>query len=167
MHPNGNDPYGNHNHPHAASPGAFQSGFQNQGQGQAGYGQAPQAQYGGFAQPQANQGYQQPQQHNAFGGHQHAHAPGMISCPKCHKPSDSIKSYTMMSFLLFIWIGAWWRTKKVVACAGCMRQELVISSLINTVAANLLCPIVWIWHTVLFCMTFGKGHSPEVVSYLR
>lgn len=165
MHPNGNDPYGNQNNPHdyAAQPGAFQSGFQNQG----GYGQAPaqQPQYGGFAQPQANP------QANAFGHahaqHAHSHGAGMISCPKCHKPSDSIKAYTMMSFLLFIWVGAWWRTKKVVACGGCMRQELVISSLINTVAANLLCPIVWIWHTVLFCMTFGKGHSPEVIGYLR
>lgn len=151
MHPNSHDP----NQPHGAGNYVAPSGFDRGIQSQGGYGQAPQAGYGGFAQPQA------------VHAHAHVHEAGTIVCPKCQKPSDSVKAYTMMSFLLFIFIGAWWRTKKVVACSGCMRNELLISTAINTVSANVLSPIVWIWHGVLFAMTFGEGHSPEVIGYLR
>ena len=118
-------------------------------------------------QPHQHQHYQQPHQHQ----HQqwgHAQAdPNHITCPKCHEPKDSVKSYTMMSFLIFILVGAWWRTKRVVACDSCMRGELILSSCINLVTANLLSPFVLLWHGVLFAMTFQKGHSQEVLGYLR
>ncbi len=91
----------------------------------------------------------------------------MIACPQCGQPSDSIKAYTMMSMLLFLWVFASWRTKRVVACAPCMRKELLVSTAINTVAANLISPIVWLWHGVLFGMTFGQGHSEEVQRLIR
>ncbi len=98
--------------------------------------------------------------------HVHAHAPH-VHCPKCGQPSDSVKCYTMMSFLLFILVGAWWRTKRVVACAPCMRTELLTSSAINLVTANVLSPLVLIWHGVLFAMSYQEGHSSEVYGYLR
>ena len=143
MHPNGSDPYGN-------APDPFSQLIQDQG----GHGQAP--------------GYSPAHQD---GAHQHGafdiHAAGTIVCPSCHQASDSVKASTMMSVLLFLWVFAWWRTKKVVACASCMRKELIISTLINTVTANVLSPIVWIWHTALFFTTFGKGHDAEVIKYMR
>lgn len=103
-------------------------------------------------------------------GHHHPQAGAgayLITCPKCHEPKESIKIYTMMSFLIFILVGAWWRTKRVVACDECMRSELIMSSAINLVTANILSPIVLLWHAVLVAMTFQKGHSPEVHGYLR
>ena len=123
----------------------------------------PHQQHGGW------QNQNQPAQQN-FGGqpfHQpHAQAHG-ITCPKCHNPSESVKSYTMMSFLIFVFVGAWWRTKRVVACAPCMRSELMMSSGINLFTANVLSPIVFIWHGVLFAMSYEKGHSADVINYLR
>lgn len=88
--------------------------------------------------------------------------PGHLNCPICRAPSDSIKSYRMMSVLVFLLVGAWWRTKHVVACASCMRGELIKSSAINLITANLLSPLVLLWHTVLFAMTFQAGHSDVV-----
>ena len=98
--------------------------------------------------------------------HDHSHAL-TITCPKCGRPSESVKSYTMMSFLLFIFVGAWWRTKRVIACASCMRGEIALSTVINIVPANLLFPLVFIWHVVLFAMTFASGHSQDVLGRLR
>ena len=97
----------------------------------------------------------------------HSHGPVTLTCPLCGQASDSIKSYTMMSFLLFILVGAWWRTKRVVACPSCMRKEIALSSLITLVPANILFPLVGIWHTVLFAMTFAQGHSSDVASRIR
>mgnify|MGYP001603202908 CR=1 FL=1 len=94
-------------------------------------------------------------------------ATGAIMCPKCHRPSDSVKCYRMMGVLVFLFVGAWWQTKRLVACDSCMRTELLISSAINLVTANVLSPLIFLWHGVLFAMTFGKGHSPEVIGFLR
>ena len=117
----------------------------------------------GYGQPQ---GYGYGQGPHSPHGHRHAD-PNAITCPKCHQPSDSIKCYRMMGVMIFIFVGAWWQTKRVVACAGCMRSELAISSAINLFTANLLSPFIFLWHGILFAMTFGKGHSPEVIGYLR
>jgi len=118
----------------------------------------------GHGPPHEHQGYGYGQGPASLYGHA---AEGMITCPKCHRPSDSVKCYRMMGVLVFLLIGAWWQTKRVVACDSCMRSELVISSAINLVTANLLSPLIWLWHGVLFAMTFGKGHSPEVIGFLR
>ncbi len=131
-------------------PDPSQNGWQNQPPGQPGYGQPVR---------------QAPPYGQAF-DHPPAAAGGVI-CPKCQIPSDSVKSYTMMSFLIFILIGAWWRTKRVVACASCMRGELLVSSGINLFTANLLSPFVLCWHAVLLLMTFEKGHSADILNRLR
>ncbi len=91
----------------------------------------------------------------------------MIRCPHCQQPSPSVKAYTMARFFLFILIGAWWQTKKVVACPSCMRKEIALSTLINLVPANILMVLILPWHTALFAMTFAEGHSSEVVGHIR
>lgn len=93
--------------------------------------------------------------------------PLRIACPKCRQPTDSLKSSTMLSVLLFLWIGAWWRTKRVIACPSCLRMDLLWSTLLNTVLANILSPIVWIWHAVVLVQSFSHGHSPEVLGLVE
>jgi len=117
-----------------------------------------------YPEPQQNGWQHQP--HHPSSGHGASAGGYQITCPKCHQASESVKAYTMMSFLLFIFVGAWWRTKRVVACASCMRSELLTSSAINLFTANVLSPIVFIWHAVLFVMTYDKGHSAEVYNYM-
>jgi hypothetical protein len=90
--------------------------------------------------------------------------PHRLPCPSCQQPTDSLKSSTMFSIFLFLWIGAWWKMKRVIACPGCLRRELVLSTLLNTLLANLLSPIVWLWHGFLFLRSFSPGHAPEVLA---
>lgn len=90
--------------------------------------------------------------------------PNRLPCPMCQQPTDSLKSSTMLSLLLFVWVAAWWKVKRVVACPACLRRELVLSTLRNTLLANLFAPIVWLWHGFLFLQSFSLGHAPEVLA---
>ncbi|MDB4997790.1 MAG: hypothetical protein JWM74_5222 [Myxococcaceae bacterium] len=155
--------------------------------GQAPYGQPPPA--GGYGYPQAQQqaptqdqyaqaygqqpGYpQQPQQqYGQYGQYaqpyappsQHVHGDTALPCPKCNQMTTSLKSYTMVQFLLFVWFFAFWRRQTLTLCPSCMRNELLMKTLINLIPANLLWLfLVLPWHTVLFCMTFSDGHSSKV-----
>jgi hypothetical protein len=98
---------------------------------------------------------------------QHAHAQhggdAALPCPKCNQMTTSLKSYTMVQFLLFVWFFAFWRRQTLTLCPSCMRNELLMKTLINLIPANLLWLfLVLPWHTVLFCMTFADGHSSKV-----
>jgi hypothetical protein len=151
-----------------------------------GYPQAQQAQqaYPSPTQDQYAQAYgpqpgyaQQPQQpQQAYGQYAQPYAPpayapggvGALPCPRCNQMTTSMKSYTMVQFLLFIWFFAFWRRQTVTCCPSCMRNELMMKTLINLVPANLLWLfLVLPWNTVLFCMTFADGHSSKVRFAMR
>jgi hypothetical protein len=129
----------------------------------------------GYAPPQQQQGYGAPpagygapqyplQAPPTFGSGLGATA---IPCPRCNQPTTSMKSYTMVQFMLFVWVFAFWRRQVVTCCPGCMRKEIALKTLINVIPANLLWfVIVAPWHTVLFCMTFAQGHSDRVRNVL-
>jgi len=94
----------------------------------------------------------------------HAHAgPDAIACPVCGEPTTSLKRYTMIRYLVFLYFFAFWGRQTVAACPPCMRKEIGMKTLINLLPANLLWLfIVLPWNTVLFCMTFAEGHSSSV-----
>lgn len=118
---------------------------------QPGYAPPQQQQYGQYAQP-----YAPPH-------HAHAHGGDALPCPKCNQMTTSLKNYTMVQFLLFIWFFAFWRRQTMTLCPSCMRNELLMKTLINLIPANLLWLfLVLPWNTVLFCMTFADGHSSKV-----
>ncbi len=117
---------------------------------QPGYPQQPAQPYGQYAQPYAPPA-------------QHVHGDTALPCPKCNQMTTSMKSYTMVQFLLFIWFFAFWRRQTLTLCPSCMRNELLMKTLINLIPANLLWLVLVLpWHTVLFCMTFADGHSSKV-----
>jgi hypothetical protein len=98
---------------------------------------------------------------------QHAHG-GMLPCPKCHKPTASLKQYVLCNFLVFLYVFAFWRRATYTACPSCMRGIIFVRSLINVVPANLLFFIIVApWHTVQFFRTFADGHSDGVRAMLR
>lgn len=91
----------------------------------------------------------------------------MSNEPKGHQQSVSPKSYTLVRFMRFVWVFAFWRRQIVTCCPSCMRKEIALKTLINIVAANLLWFVVVApWHTVLFWMTFAHGHSDRVRNQL-
>ena len=99
------------------------------------------------------------------------HGPGcgalLIECPQCGVPSDAIKAYDRLSYCLFLGVGAVWQRTTDVACPSCMRTNLVISGAINTLLANVVSPIIWVWYGILFAMTYRKGHSDRVWQRIR
>ncbi len=88
---------------------------------------------------------------------------GPLACPVCHATTTDLKKFTFLAYLVFIGIFGFWSVKRLVACPGCMRKELLLRTAMNTVLANLLWPIVILpWNGVLFLMTFSRGHSATV-----
>ena len=82
--------------------------------------------------------------------------------------TTSLKHYTMMRYLVFVWFFAFWARKKETGCPACMRKAIAISAAINIVPANLLWLVVIApWYSILFFMTFADGHSSEVHALLR
>jgi hypothetical protein len=93
---------------------------------------------------------------------------GALACPHCGKMTTSLKHYTMVKYLVFLYFFAFWGTQKHTACPICMRKELGLKTLVNLVPANLLWPfLVLPWNAVLFCMTFSDGHSAAIHNALR
>jgi hypothetical protein len=91
----------------------------------------------------------------------------MIRCPSCTAPTASLKRYTMCELLVFVGIFAFTRRSTCTQCPGCMRKTILTRTAYNLITANLLWPIVVLpWHTVLFCMTYSKGHSNAVKALL-
>src|SRR5947209_18571247 len=74
-------------------------------------------------------------------------------CPWCGRVTDNIKRYTLITlvFLLAFFIV---RHDEVANCPSCMRKALLQRTLLNVLTANVFCPIVIVWHGILFVRTF-------------
>lgn len=117
---------------------------------------------GPYPQGQVSQG---PYPQAPYPEHQHA---GQIPCPKCGKPTASLKQYVLCNLFVFLYVFAFMRRGTYTACPSCMRGIIVMRSLINIVPANLLWfVIVAPWHTVQFIRTFADGHSESVRAMMR
>jgi hypothetical protein len=110
--------------------------------------------------------------------HAHAHpqvpwsnappVPSVLECPVCLAPTKSLKKYTYLSYLIFVWIFGFWSVKHHVACPSCMQKDLLLRLAMNTVLANVLWPLVILpWNGILLVLTFTEGHSKGVEAYAR
>jgi hypothetical protein len=86
-------------------------------------------------------------------------------CPRCSRPTDSLKQYRCLAWCVFYLAGASWQEEYVRACPGCMRGHLARRCLVNLPLANLIWPVLVLpWTLALVASTYRKGHSPEVVA---
>ena len=94
--------------------------------------------------------------------------PIYITCPECGCPSDSIKSYALVDYLIFIGVFAIWREISYVCCPHCMRKHILIKHFTyNILAANMLWPFVVLpWALLQLCKSFTKGHSRDVLDMI-
>ncbi len=90
----------------------------------------------------------------------------LIRCPKCGKPSDSIKRYAMPDLVVFLLVFAWTRRVTYTACASCMRGIIGERMLINIPTANLIWPFLAIFWLVRLGTTSSKGHSESILKEL-
>ncbi len=94
-----------------------------------------------------------------------AHAPGppLLECPRCARPTASLKHLRLLQLGLFAWLFWYVRTVGVVACPRCMRRRLLVTALLNTVPMNVLWPIAApLAYGIPLLLTFRKGHSKVV-----
>ena len=88
----------------------------------------------------------------------------LIRCPECGNPSDSIKCYRMIDWILFLVIYATWQQATYTCCPKCMRKHILLNGFTyNILTGNLL----WIflvlpWSIVQLIMSYTKGHSKKV-----
>jgi hypothetical protein len=90
-----------------------------------------------------------------------------LPCPSCHTLTGSLKRYRLFKNVLFLWF--FWRaqTAEYTACPACMRRTLLKLTLINLPTANVLWPIVFIRHAVVYAATFSRGHSGKIREMLK
>ena len=97
----------------------------------------------------------------------HQHSP-LIACPKCGKPSPSLKQLVLCNLLVFVFVMAFTRRGTYTSCPSCMRGTILERTLINIIPANVLWLIIVLpWHTVQFLRTYSEGHSSAVRSLIR
>lgn len=85
-----------------------------------------------------------------------------LPCPKCQRPTDSLKQYSVPT-VLFIVIAWAVRRSTEVACPSCMRKTVLRQTLINVPTANILWPLVIVPYAgIQLYRASRKGHSTEV-----
>lgn len=90
-----------------------------------------------------------------------------IPCPRCGKPSESIKSLDS-AILLFIVIGWSLQKSKVIGCPTCCQKALVGKAAVNVVTANVLWPIIILPMTAIgLKKSTVPGHDASVLSALN
>jgi DNA-directed RNA polymerase subunit RPC12/RpoP len=91
-----------------------------------------------------------------------------IKCPVCSKPTESLKRYTLLDKLVFIWVAAWTQRRTYAACPDCMRRIVLKNTFSwNILLANLLWLIVILPYNVALLIASGtQGHSKSVKKML-
>jgi hypothetical protein len=90
-----------------------------------------------------------------------------VPCPHCGKPTDSLKRYRVFRVLLFLFVGYYLETVMHMACPRCMRRSLALRTLVNLPTANLLWPVVVVFHGILLLRSYTNGHSRSIIRILR
>lgn len=85
-------------------------------------------------------------------------------CPVCGQPTDSLKQYRYVNWVVFYLFGASYSHIYHRACPGCMRRFVARRAALNLFPANLLWfALVLPWGLGLFVATYRKGHSRDVI----
>jgi hypothetical protein len=88
----------------------------------------------------------------------------VLGCPTCGQPTDSLKQFRYVSWVVFYLAGASWQTAHYQACPSCMRRLVGGRMAWNLLPANVLWPVVVLpWGLRLIAESYRKGHSPEVL----
>ena len=76
-------------------------------------------------------------------------------CNDCGIPSRSTRSYTLLTIIFLLFVGAW-RRDTLMKCPRCMRLHILKRLPLAILLANLFSPIVVAWWLVVFLKTFGR-----------
>lgn len=93
----------------------------------------------------------------------------MITCPECGEPSNSIKRYTMIRFILFLLVAAQTQNVTYTCCPKCMRKHILWHGFTyNIITGNILWILIVLpWSLILLLQSFTKGHSFSIIDNLE
>jgi phosphate/sulfate permease len=89
----------------------------------------------------------------------------LIKCRVCHIPKNNIKEYKLFNSVVFIGIAILHRSATHTCCAQCMRKLIIKKTFnISILTAWILWPIMpFLFHFIVFLISFTKGHSKKVI----
>jgi hypothetical protein len=87
-----------------------------------------------------------------------------LVCPVCGQPTDSLKLYRYLSWVVFYLAGAVWQPAYYLSCPPCMRGQVRRRLAWTVLPANVLWPVLVLpWGLWLIVTSYRKGHSPDVL----
>jgi hypothetical protein len=86
-----------------------------------------------------------------------------VVCPRCRRPTDSLKVCHPPN-VLFIGIYTAWNSERVVGCPACLRKVLFRKMLLAVPASKLVFPIVASFYLLDWTATLRKGHTDPAVA---
>jgi hypothetical protein len=90
--------------------------------------------------------------------------PGALPCPVCGEPTEHLKQYRFVAWMVFYLIGATYSTAYYRGCPRCVRRVIAKRAAWNVLPANLLwVALVLPWALVLIAASYRKGHSRDVL----
>jgi len=91
-----------------------------------------------------------------------------LACPSCGRPSDSLKQYRYVTWMLCYLVGFAYQLAYYQGCPACVRKFVIRRAAWNLIPANVLWLVVVLpWGLGLIFASFAKGHSRTVVRGLR
>lgn len=73
-----------------------------------------------------------------------------VVCPECGAISDSIKTYTMLRWILFLGIFAQIQKVTYTCCAHCMRKHILCTDSHITSLLVIFCGLFWVYRGLLY-----------------
>jgi hypothetical protein len=84
--------------------------------------------------------------------------PIWVYCPRCQEATDQLKRYNL-AVLYFVPPHCFSQDKIIIACADCVRWEILWRSLLSMFWANLASPVLALHYLVLVTRSYARGHN--------
>jgi len=92
------------------------------------------------------------------------HASFTLPCPVCQQPTDRLKQFRLIRWLVFLGHFHWHQVEFVRACPPCMRRRVWYRCLLNIPTAHIIWPFVVLPAALFNAFRAGNpGHTPDIL----
>lgn len=87
-----------------------------------------------------------------------------LPCPVCRQPTDRLKQFRIIRWLVFLGHFHWHQVEFVRACPPCMRRRVWYRCLLNIPTAHIIWPLVVLPSALFNTIRAGNpGHTPDIL----
>ena len=88
----------------------------------------------------------------------------LLPCPVCQKPTDRLKQFRLIRWLVFLGHFHWHQPEFFRACPPCMKRRIWYRCLLNIPTAHIIWPFVVLPAALFNSLRAGNpGHTPEIL----